>query len=165
MKQGLVEDIYKMHYRELYLYAYALSKDSYVAEELVSDTFYKYILAGDVASSHIKFWLMRVCKNTWIDYTRKQKNKLKLSLQDRNQKKEGAILDKLLVNERNQTIYREVLCLPAKYQEVLIMYYYLDTSLLEISTILGVKQGTIRTILYRARKQLKERLGGSDDEL
>lgn len=46
--------------------------------------------------------------------------------------------------------------LPAKYREVIHLYYYEDMSTDEISRLLGRKNSTVRTQLVRARTMLKK---------
>ncbi|WP_121603734.1 sigma factor-like helix-turn-helix DNA-binding protein [Virgibacillus sp. Bac332] len=48
--------------------------------------------------------------------------------------------------------------LPIKYKDVLILYYYKQMSLKEISTINGLKMNTVKSRLVRGRKLLKREL-------
>lgn len=43
-----------------------------------------------------------------------------------------------------------------KYREILILYYFQELSLKEISTLLNINENTARTRISRARKVFKE---------
>ena len=56
--------------------------------------------------------------------------------------------------------------LPEVYQSALRLYYWLDYSVAEISTLLGVPQNTVKSYLHRARHTLRgllEQKGYPDD--
>lgn len=46
--------------------------------------------------------------------------------------------------------------LPVKYREVIILYYYKELSIKEISFVLKEKESTLQSRLVRARKKLRE---------
>lgn len=50
--------------------------------------------------------------------------------------------------------------LPDKYKEPILLYYYEEFSTGEISEILKVPEGTIRSRLHRGRQLLKNIIGG-----
>jgi RNA polymerase sigma-70 factor (ECF subfamily) len=52
----------------------------------------------------------------------------------------------------------QIQALPAKYREVLYLYYYEEYSIREMASILHRKESTIQTQLAAARKQLREHL-------
>ena len=54
--------------------------------------------------------------------------------------------------------------LPEKLRIVIHLCYAEEYSTEEIATILGIPAVTVRTRLYRARRRLKEQLGGTEHE-
>ena len=56
------------------------------------------------------------------------------------------------------TISLEIMKLPQKYREVILLYYYQELSVKEISAVLNQKETTILQRLKRARECLKPRL-------
>lgn len=156
MKNDDFEVLYKKYNRELYIYALSLCKDHHLSQDLVSETFFKALLSLDIGEGYIKYWLFRVCKNLYLDYLKKnsrledmESSAKKLSIEDNT-------LDKIILNEDRRRIYFEVLSLQPSYKEIVILYYYCNLSLKEISEVTGVSQGAARTLLFRARKKLKE---------
>jgi RNA polymerase sigma-70 factor (ECF subfamily) len=53
--------------------------------------------------------------------------------------------------------------LKTEFKDVILLYYYHGYDTKEISEILKVKEGTVRSRLHRARQILKERLEGRVD--
>ena len=70
-------------------------------------------------------------------------------------------------NEVNHidTVFDEVMKLSQEYRTVVYLFYYEGYQVKEISKMMKKSEGTIKTWLYRAREQLKERLeGGFENE-
>jgi RNA polymerase sigma-70 factor (ECF subfamily) len=66
--------------------------------------------------------------------------------------------------ERRESIHRmrtAIANLSPEYREVIQRYYLLDESLEEIATTMGRTKDAIRGLCYRARKDLREIMGGS----
>jgi RNA polymerase sigma-70 factor (ECF subfamily) len=62
-------------------------------------------------------------------------------------------------------VYYAVMELPIKYRTVVHLFYYEDLPIARISSILDVKESTLKSQLLRARQLLKNKLkGGFDDE-
>jgi len=150
-----LEDIYRRYYNELYLYSLALCKNHHIAQELVSDTFYKALLTIDESHNNIKFWLFRVAKNSWIDKLKKQKRLDPTPIDSLQLVESGDLLEKIIAEEEKRRIYLEILKLREKQQEIIILYYYSGFSLDEIAQTLNISPGAVRTMLCRSRKKLK----------
>lgn len=156
MKNDELEILYKKYFTELYVYALSLCKDHHLAQDLVSETFFKALLSIEESEEYIKYWLFRVCKNLHLDYLRK--NKCLQNIESNLDKlfAEDNTLNKLIFSEQRKRIYCEILKLQPSYKEVITLYYYCTFSLKEIASITGVSQGAARTLLFRARKKLKD---------
>ncbi len=159
MKGLLLEQLYSSYSKELYLYAFALCKDHYKAQELVSDTFYKALLTVEKGKNiEVKYWLFTVCKNIWLDSLKKNKIEI-LSLFDNigaSFKKD--IIDDLIKDEVNKDLYKRIYELPQNYREVIILFYFCNLPLNVISNNLGLSSSATRTLLFRARQKLKNKL-------
>lgn len=156
MDKKYLEKIYKLYYKELYLYLLSFCKDHYLAEDLVSETFFKAFASIENSQQNIKFYLFRVGKNIWIDWLRKN-NKCSLDdINNMNLKAPENVLSEILTSERNKSIYRGILSLSKSYKEVLILYYFCDFSIKDIAKSMGITSGAARTLLYRSRRKLKD---------
>lgn len=61
----------------------------------------------------------------------------------------------------NREVLEAVLSLPAQYKSAVYLHYYEGYTAPEISQILGKRVNTVYTLLTRAKKMLKEKLGGA----
>lgn len=163
MLNDQLETLYIKYHRELYLYAFSLCKDHHLAQDLTSETFYKAILSLDDNVSYIKYWLFRVCKNLFIDHARKDKELSNTEGLEDTLTSEITPLDKLMESEDKKLLYNQVINLHQSYREILILYYYCDFTLNEISKTTGMTQGAVKTLLSRARKKLKIKLEGENE--
>ena len=71
MDADVLEELYHRYYRSAVLYCISLCGTQQLAEDIATDAFVKAYLSlpNDVTS--FRYWLMKVCKNLWIDYLRK----------------------------------------------------------------------------------------------
>ena len=68
-------------------------------------------------------------------------------------------MESLLKEESENELKKGILSLDNRdYQNVLILYYYQDQAIQEISDLLGLKNSTVKSHLRRARNALKKRL-------
>lgn len=164
MQNNELEEIYLKYYNELYLYTFSLCKNHYLAEEIVSDSFFKAFVSIEQSTTHIKFWLFRVSKNLWIDYLRKRKHVANSELAENQISQTSTAYDKnssndvleiIIKDETKRTLYNALIKLPESYKEVITLFYFCDFSLNDISKTLGTTSGAARTLLYRARNKLK----------
>ena len=61
-------------------------------------------------------------------------------------------------------LWEAVCALPPERRVAVALFYYEDMSVEQIAKVLGVPQGTVKSRLSRARKQLKEMLQGQEGE-
>ncbi len=60
------------------------------------------------------------------------------------------------------TALREAVdALPERQRQIVLMHYYLDSSVADIASALGVAPGTVKTQLHRGRAALAEHVGGA----
>lgn len=156
VKNDEFEVLYKKYSAELYIYALSLCKDHHLSQDLVSETFFKALLSIEYSLGYIKYWLFRVCKNLYLDHLRKNKCLQDIEINTNKLLVEDNTLDRIILNEQRRRVYYEVLKLQTSYKEIITLYYYCNFTLQEISQIVGISQGAARTLLFRARKKLKE---------
>lgn len=159
-----LEKLYIKYHRELYLYAFSLWRDHHLAQDLTSETFFKAILSiNDNNMQYIKYWLFRVCKNLFLDYTRKDKEYSNTEGLENILTIEETPLDRIIDSEEKRHLYSLVINLRPAYKEILILYYYCDFNLKEISETTGLTEGAAKISLFRARKKLKTALEGKNE--
>jgi RNA polymerase sigma-70 factor (ECF subfamily) len=60
--------------------------------------------------------------------------------------------------DRDLTVRRAVLALPAKYREPLILFYFHDMDVPTTARSLGLPEGTVKAKLFRGREMLRSKL-------
>ena len=71
----LFEEIYELHFKDVYRFLCGLTKDEQLAEELVQETFFKALKAIDRfdGSQDIRAWLFTIARNSFYSYCRSHK--------------------------------------------------------------------------------------------
>jgi len=148
-----IEKIYKIYYKDLYLYAFSICKDYHITEDVVSETFYRAFVTIDKCEGNVKHWLLYVCKNLIVDYYRKNK---KITYKDIEEdlRSEENIIFKIIKEEEKRELFNAILQLSETYREVIIMFYFMNLKTSEIAKNLTLSEGATRNILYRGRQKL-----------
>lgn len=133
---------------EMYRLAFGILKNEADAEDAVSDAIVKaYEHLGSLRdSSKFKSWIMSIVANEAKTTLKKKK---KVELWD-----EKDIAETATDNE-NIGVWEIVLNMDEEFRKVVILYYYSGFSIKEISKILHLPQGTVKSRLKRARNKLK----------
>lgn len=145
--------------------SYMYLKDKQKAEDAFQEVFIKIYnkyksFKGD---SSEKTWIIRITINVCKDILRSSWLKKVFLTDDIGQHKESNVENLVIKKDENRLIFDEVVSLPPAYKDVIILYYYQDFDTAEISKILNIAEGTVRSRLYRAREILKKNLGGRID--
>lgn len=142
------------------------------AEELLQEIFIKVYRNLHGFNSSLKFssWLYRIAHNEVIDYWRKPINKLQtVSLEaqlDDDSDSDFSLLNILsddkdlhqdqVKRELLEQIRETVFELPLEYKEVLVLKFLEEKSYAEISDILKKPEGTVATLINKAKKSFKQ---------
>lgn len=160
------------HQKKVYNIAFNYLKNYDDAQEISQEAFIKAFKSIKQFNNNSTFttWLYRITTNTCIDFLRKSKNKQAMSLDmeislnnDSNIRIEVAskedtpdiIYEKM---ELKKTIYSALDHLKEEQKSVVILKDIQGFNYEEISEILNIPIGTVRSRLNRSRKYLKELL-------
>jgi len=142
------------------------------AMDVLQDTMVKAIVNIDRFDPNRDFgkWLMRIATTTSLDHLRKQRRRANLReryhdlLTTRREPRVDAHLEERLTHE---AVERAMGSLDPRYRSVLILRYRNDFSYAEIAEVLSIPIGTVKVLLHRAHRALKEavRKEGSDESL
>lgn len=126
-------------------------------QDIFQTVFLKYVLSPVRFESpeHEKAWLIRVTLNACRDLLKSFFHNRVLPLE--------AAAAACTSGPEDSGVLQAVLSLPPKYKDVIYLHYYEDYTAPEIGRILGKNVNTVYTLLNRAKKLLRETLGGEAD--
>lgn len=175
----LFETIFEEHSDRAYKIAYSYVNDLEDAKEIVQETFLKIYLHinGFCGLSREETIAMIVIytKNTSIDYLRKQVRRIKsgsFTYKDCEEEiKEYEIPDVssspeelIIKRELQERVGKYIGMLPDPQREVIILKYYYNKKDKEIADILNINESAVSSRVNRAKRKLREMIGGSADE-
>lgn len=142
----------------LYRMAFLYLKDAHLAEDAVQETFIKVYRSYNTfrGDSSEKTWMMRIAINICKDMLKQPWRK---------HVDETAVLDEIaVVSIPDSTDYNglmiEIMKLPPKYKEIVLLHYYQDIKTSEIAAMFEIPLGTVLVRLKRARAMLEKNLKG-----
>jgi RNA polymerase sigma-70 factor (ECF subfamily) len=156
--------IYDRHRRLVYRTALAICNDPEAAADLLQDVFLRlHRFAGRVDPERpLEPWLYRVTANqayTWI----KRHHRWTQPLEDIAEwLSSGVKFSPQYISEledESRSIQNAIAKLSLPQRVVVVMYYINDLSLHEISEILEIPEGTVKSRLHYGRNALKNHLG------
>jgi RNA polymerase sigma-70 factor (ECF subfamily) len=131
--------------KRLFKIAYTISPEE--AEDILQETYLEAYLGIKRFKGNSSFytWIYRIMMNRI--YKRNRKKSFKVKLQ------------KIIPQndeELKEIIRSAIKKLPPKYNEVLTLFYFEEHSTKEISEILNIREGTVKSRLFKAKKILKK---------
>lgn len=133
-----------------------------VTQEVFITCFNKYsTFRGE---STVKNWLYKIAINKCKDILRSWQFKkvviLNTFLQEHLKDTSKSPEQQIIVQDEKDELVQKVLSLPIKQREIIILYYYEDLKIKEISDLLNLNPKTVKTRLYRGRMLLKNQFKG-----
>ena len=158
------------HLEALHTFAFHMTGREEDAEDLVQDTYmkaFKFIDKYD-QGTNAKAWLFKILKNVYInEFRRKNRRPKQVDYEDASGLHEGEdsaltsyydlredVFDNIMGDEVSEAIQS----LPEEFRTIIFLCDIEDFSYDEISKILEIPVGTVRSRLFRARNMLKEKL-------
>lgn len=141
----------------IYRLAYAKTGSRADAEDIMQEVFLRLVKTKPAFDSeaHAKAWLLRVAVNCVNDLFRLPWRKQEEPL--------GEGTSAAPEEPEAGSVTEAVLALPARYRIPIHLYYYEGYSVAEIAHILDKREGTVKSLLFRARALLRDRLKGGDE--
>ncbi len=158
MDSKLLNKIYAMYQRELYLYLYSLCRNREITEDLLQETFLKALLSLSSQHTNIRAWLYRVARNLYFNYIKKEKHKVNLE-EIKDLPAEDLDLAGQIISKENRLILYEALqTLSGVKREVLVLQYFGGLSQKEIAAVTHLSPENVRVQGYRAKREIKKYL-------
>jgi RNA polymerase sigma factor (sigma-70 family) len=153
------EDIYNKYFKDVYLYAYSLSGDKHIAEDITSETFMKAVKSIDSfkGTCDIRVWLCQIAKNGYFSYLRKN-NKL-VELDALSEQASGHDVEQTISSsEESMKIHKILHNLGEPYKEVFLLRVFGELSFKQIAYLFGKSDNWACVTYHRARNKIKERM-------
>lgn len=165
LKRGNQEAYYELvslYGNKLLRTSFLMVKDQAEAEDIVQETFikvFKYI-KGFKGESSLYTWIYRISQNLIKDRFKSQI----YTVPYEDNEVDFKTPEEIIINNIDREILKaELDNLNFIYKQVLVLFYFNDLSIKDISQILDEKEGTIKSKLSRGRVLLKEALEKGGD--
>ena len=172
--EAAFNEVVSRYKNKVYNYIYRMTNSSDDAEDLTQEVFIRMYTSIDSfrSQSSLNTWLFRIASNLCIDKFRRSKNRTAAySLDDPVGDSDGEMTHevadhtyephRLLENvEMAEQIGAALAQLPEKLRATLLLHDIEGLPYEEIAQIVGCPLGTVKSRLFNARMQLRQRLSG-----
>jgi RNA polymerase sigma-70 factor (ECF subfamily) len=162
-----VETLVADHSRMVFRIAYSILRNHHDAEDAVQECFLRVWKHKDRLHEvrNAKTWLARVAWTTALDKRRSGRKMVSLNdgepgaelIESLSDSKPGTY-EQLADQQKQQLLQRLIAGLPAELGQTLELSTVQELNSAEIAEVMKIPEGSVRTRLFRARRQLKEKL-------
>lgn len=168
--QSAFEEIVGYYQNKVFAICYRMIGNRQEAEDIAQEAFIRAYLNIQSFDEDRKFstWLYRIATNLTIDRIRKKKPDYYLDAEVKGTDglnlyaqlpMEQALPEEEVESlEMQSYIQNEIMQLPAKYRSIIALRFIDELSLKEISEVLEIPVGTVKTRIHRGREALRKRL-------
>ena len=168
--QNAFGEIVELYKDKVFQLCFRMLGNRHEAEDIAQEAFIRAYVNINSFNINLKFstWLYRIATNLCIDRIRKKKPDYYLDAEVSGT--DGLTMysqiaadttlpeDELQSLELQEMIQKEISKLPEKYRSVIVLKYIEELSLNEISEILDLPLGTVKTRIHRGREALRQQL-------
>ncbi len=166
-KKDLFEELYEKYADRIYRLIYSITGDRDISQDIMQEVFikvYKNLKKFRGESSYLT-WISRIAVNTTYTYLKKNKKTVYVDINDNeynfsSNETPQTVLNKKLRNERIKKAVEEL-----KPEERLLLSMINDDKMNyeDISKILKVPVGTVKSRVFNLRKKLRFKIFGGDE--
>jgi RNA polymerase sigma-70 factor (ECF subfamily) len=162
--EAAVEIFYNKYIQRAYRTAYLITSNAHTAEDVVQDTFIQCIrkINSLKNSAALKAWFYKTLVRTAVKYAKKD-NRCILT-DEIAEKHTAATMDEYFKNSKYDRLYEEIDKFSDKLKTTIILFYFNEMSIKEISKAMGCFEGTVKSRLFTAKARLKTVLSKTDIE-
>lgn len=145
-----VRDAVENHGDSVLRLCVVMLKNQHDAEDVVQDTFLKYIQNAPVFNDfeHERAWLITVASNKCRDLLR---------FKSRHKAESEDVLLNYSVDKESTGVLETLMSISEKYRIILVLHYVEGYTINEISKITGISVSAVKMRLSRGRKLLEEK--------
>lgn len=149
-------ELVRRHQHIIYNVAYRFMREPALAEDMAQEAFVKAyrLLKGFRGDCSFSTWMYRVTCSVCLTELGRRKRRGEVELQPHHDQ-ENAIHPNTNF-DMPEHIRRCVQMLPDRYATIVTLYYLKGVNYEEIAQVMDVPMGTLKTWMFRARKQLRK---------
>lgn len=159
LNESQAEELFSEFRDYVYRTALLLTKSRSLADDITQETFIRILTKYHTYDERkpIKPWIYTITINVTRSIMRKQKWMDRLSIFTDNIEDDriNSLEDIFMHNEEVREIWEAVKGLSIKSREILILHFYLGFTLRESADVLGIPEGTAKSRMNTALKQLR----------
>lgn len=146
-------ELIKRHKIYLYKTAYSYTKNEEDALEIIQECTYRAMInIGKLKKpSYFKTWITRIVINCSLDLINKGNTICSL-----NDEEKIAVMDTNISLEEKLDLYNAIDLLRDNYKTVIILKYFNDMTIENISKVMEIPENTVKTYLKRAKDSLSK---------
>jgi RNA polymerase sigma-70 factor, ECF subfamily len=160
-RHALAFDLIVPEFRDrVFRLSYSILKDRAAAEDAAQETLVRVwkALPGFDGRAALGTWIYAIARNTCLMELRKRRSMVSLDDPDSHEAQAAAasIATGPASDPERGNLLRLVETLPANQQQAVRLFYLEDRSYDAVADALGMPLGTVKNLLFRARKRLME---------
>lgn len=155
---GAFEELVEGYRVPVWRYLTHLVADRALAEDLTQETFLRVFRSLDGFEGRSKFstWVFRIARNLGIDALRRRERRNLLPI------RLGPTPTEVPSPEGNVAMFSLVAELDAPTRECLLLVEILGLTYREVAEVVGAPEGTAKSRVFRARRELADRLAATE---
>lgn len=149
-------ELVRRHQHIVYNVSYRFMRDQALAEDMAQDAFLKAfrLLKGFRGDCSFSTWMYRVTCSVCLTELNRRKRRGEVELLPTHAGEASS--PQLESSDLPEHIRRCVGLLPDRYAQIITLYYLKGTNYDEIAQVMEIPMGTLKTWMFRARKQLRK---------
>ena len=154
------ERLLELYSTKVFHLAYSMLRNETQAEDMTQEIFLRIWkgLPGYHGGASLSTWIYAIARNTCLTELKKRAARPTVSLYEPEFENVLDHLPALQCNDPESGVATDLnhllAQLPEKYRQVITLFYLQERSYEEVAALLGLPLGTVKTFLFRARKQL-----------
>ena len=151
-------EVYDTYAPALYRYAYRLLGQQDVVQDIVAESFYRYLRAlknGKGPDKNLSAWLYRVTHNLIVDFYRRQPDQEVVPLENTPLSDPDTSETTLLEREKASQMRVAMWRLPSSQQQVIALRFLEELSNNEVALVMGKTVGAVKALQHRALAALR----------
>lgn len=150
--------VYQEFSQRVFAYCLKILADRQLAEDVVQETFLKVRQHAQSIQSNESFksWIFRIARNEALMQLRKRRSNGQI--EDGSVWSEETPHQQFVALERTEIVNRLLDGLKHEYREALVLLVYENMTYAEIASVTGATESSVKSRIFRARKEMIEKL-------